>query len=69
MDCNVGYEAHVVEIVPFLCGLLADLPLFFFLSLARVFKFDRNLDLSAEVARSSHPRCVHFAVPGRLDLR
>ena len=42
--------------------------LFFFLSLARIFKFDRNLDLSAEVARSSRPRRVHFAVPGRLDL-
>ena len=69
MDCNVGYQTLEIEIVPFFCGLLADLPLFFFLSLARNFKFDRDLDLSAEVARSSRPRRVHFAVPGRLDLR
>ena len=65
----MGCYALDVDAVPFFCGLLADFPLFFFLSLALVFEFDRDLDLSAEVARSSRPRRVHFAIPGRLDLR
>ena len=65
----MGCYALDVDAVPFFCGLLADLPFFFFLSLALVFEFDRDLDLSKEIARSSRPRRVHFAVPGRLDLR
>ena len=65
----MGCYALDVDAVPFFCGLLADLPFFFFLSLALVFKFDRDLDLSEEIARSSRPRRVHFAVPGRFDLR
>ena len=65
----MGCYALDVDAVPFFCGLLADFPLFFFLSLALVFEFDRDLDLSAEVAQSSRPRRVHFAIPGRLDLR
>ena len=46
----MGCYALDVDAVPFFCGLLADFPLFFFLSLALVFEFDRDLDLSAEVA-------------------
>ena len=65
----MGCYALDVDAVPFFCGLLAGLPFFFFLSLALVFEFDRDLDLSEEIARSSLPRRVHFTVPGRLDLR
>ena len=65
----MGFYALDVDAVPFFCSLLADLPFFFFLSLALVFEFNRNLDLSEEIARSSRPQRVHFAVPGRLNLR
>ena len=50
----MGCYALDVDAVPFFCGLLADLPFFFFLSLALVFEFDpiltfqkRLLDLHA----------------------
>ena len=46
----MGCYALDVDAVPFFCGLLADLPFFFFLSLALVFEFDRDLDLSEEIA-------------------
>ena len=40
----MGCYALDVDAVPFFCGLLADLPFFFFLSLALVLEFDRDLD-------------------------